>query len=227
MYYALDEKSTGIMCAEINTDFGYEQELSGEILRLMRANIPAGLLLREALRSLKLNELTADMTSRDKFTALLIADCLDEREGAAERLRLARKNTTALHMLRLEAFRQGDFHEMLALAEISGDKLSHDYAVMIPLLQTYSDDKNAIAQTFLADMYLHGWGVSEDVDAAMSLYREAAEAGERYAQFMYVNLLTNSRKSPREETVAEEAISIDERPAKKKKPLLRFWPFKR
>ncbi len=227
VYYALDEKATGIMCAEINTDFGYEHELSGEILRLMRANIPAGLLLREALRSLKLHELTANMSSRDKFTALMIADCLDEREGAAERLRLARRTPVAMHMLRLEAFRQGDFPEMLALAETSGDKLSHDYAVMIPLLQTYSDDKNPIAQTFLADMYLHGWGVSEDVGVAMSLYREAAETGERYAQFMYMELLTTSRNSPSDETVPQETLSIDERPAKKKKPLLRFWPFKR
>ena len=227
VYYALGEKTTGIMCAEINIDFGYEQELSGEILRLMRANIPAGLLLSEALRSLKLNELTADMTSRDKFTALMFADCLDERDGAAERLRVARRTPAAMHMLRLEAFRQGDFPEMLALAEISGEKLSHDYAVMIPLLKTYSDDKNAIAQTFLADMYLYGWGVSEDVGAAMSLYREAAETGERYAQFMYMNLLTTSRNRPSEETIPEETVSIDDKPAKKKKPLLRFWPFKR
>ena len=136
-----------------------------------------------------------------------------------------------LHALRLEAFRQGDFPEMLALAATSTDKLSRDYVVMMPLLQTYSDDKNAIAQTFLADMCLYGWGVREDSSVAMNLYRQAAEMGERYAQFMYMNLLMQRRERPTNEPETQTVsrpVSSDKKPAKKEpKPLIRFWPFKR
>ena len=232
VYYALGEKDEGAKCVAVNTDFGFEQELSGEVLRLMKIGVPAGLVLSEALRMLKLNELTADMSSGDKITALMLADYFDERDGAAGRLNLDRRSPVILHALRLEAFRQGDFPEMLALADVSGDKVSRDYVVMMPLLQSYSDDKNALAQTFLADMYLYGWGVSEDSDAAMRLYRQAAEKGERYPQFMYMNLLTASRHKhdPETQTVSKP-ISPDTKPAKsgkkEPKPLIRFWPFKR
>ena len=240
VYYALDEKTTGIMCAEINTDFGYEQELSGEILRLMRANIPAGLLLREALRSLKLNELTANMTSRDKFTALMIADCLDERDGAAERLRIARRTPVALHALRLEAFGtdgQADFGELCEIVEgvpVSGDEVSLDYAVILPVLRSYSDDENPKAYAFLGDMYLYGFGVGEDSDVAVNFFRKAAEKGDIYSQVMYTNMILQSRIHPKDEPEImpvnnDEAVSLsqDTKPRKKSKPLLRFWPFKR
>ena len=231
VYYALGEKDEGMRCVAVNTDFGFEQELSTEVLRLMKANVPAGLVLSEALRMLKLNELTAGMSSSDKITALMLADYFDERDGAAGRLSLDRRSPVIVHALRLEAFRQGDFPEMLALAATSTDKLSRDYVVMMPLLRTYSDDKNAIAQTFLADMCLYGWGIREDSSVAMNLYRQAAERGERYAQFMYMNLLMQRRERPTNEpetqTVSRPA-SPNNKPAKKEpKPLIRFWPFKR
>ena len=240
LYYALDEKTTGIMCAELNIDFGYEQELSGEILRNMRANVPAGLLLREAMRSLKLNELTANMTSRDKFTALMIADCFDERDGAAERLRTARKNPTALHMLRLEAFSSdgmADFGELCRLVEsvpISGDEVSRDYAVIMPVVKSYSDDENPRAYAFLGDMYLYGFGVGEDSNLAVNFYRKAAQKGDMYSQVMYTNMLLQSRIHPKDKPellpVSEsesQTLSQDTKPRQKSKPLLRFWPFKR
>lgn len=231
VYYALGEKDDGMKCVAVNTDFAFEQELSGEVLRLMKANVPAGLVLSEALRMLKLNELTAGMSSGDKITALMLADYFDERDGAAGRLSLDRRSPVILHALRLEAFRQGDFPEMLALAETSTDKLSRDYVVMMPVLQSYSDDKNAIAQTFLADMYLYGWGVREDSSVAMNLYRQAAEMGERYAQFMYMNLLMERQIRPKNEPetqIVSRPVSSDKKPNKKEpKPLIRFWPFKR
>ena len=237
VYYALGEKDEGIRCVEINTDFGFEQELSGEVLRLMNKNFPAGLVLSEALRMIKLNEITAGMTNNDKTTAILLADYFDEREGAAENLRLARRRPVVLHALRLDAFRRGDFAEILSLT----DEISHanngtarDYAAVMPVLQRYADDDNAIAQTFLADMYLYGLGKGEDSKEAMKLYRKAAEKGERYPQFMYMNLLTESRNVPKSEPepqkVSEpEQVSPEAKPVQKKekKPLIRFWPFKR
>ena len=240
VYYALGEKTTGIMCAELNIDFGYEQELSGEILRIMRANVPAGLLLSEALRSLKLNELTENMTSRDKFTALMFSDCLDERDGAADRLRTARRTPAAMHMLRLEAFRQdgqADFEEVCALAEsqpVSGDEVSRDYAVILPVLKSYSEDENPAAYAFLGDMYLYGFGVGEDSETAMNFYRKAAEKGDVYSLVMYTNMILQNKIYPKHDTDIQpisdnklQITSTDNEPRKKPKPLLRFWPFKR
>ena len=240
LYYALGEKNTGILCAELNIDFEYEQELSGEILRIMRANVPAGMLLREALRALKLNELTADMTSHDKFTALMIADCLDERDGAADRLRIARKTPAAVHMLRLDAFGSDgmtNFEELRRLTEnvpVSGEEVSRDYAVMMPVLKSYSEDENPRAYAFLADMYNYGFGVSEDSVIAMNFYRKAAEKGDMYSQVMYTNMILQSRIYPKNEPEIlpvsdneSQQLSQDTKPAKKSKPLLRFWPFKR
>ena len=237
VYYALGEKDEGIRCVEINTDFGFEQELSGEVLRLMNKNFPAGLVLSEALRMIKLNEITAGMSNNDKTTAILLADYFDEREGASENLRLARRRPVVLHALRLDAFRRGDFTEILSLT----DEISHanngtarDYAAVMPVLQRYADDDNAIAQTFLADMYLYGLGKGEDSKEAMKLYRKAAEKGERYPQFMYMNLLTESRNVPKNEPEPQkvsvpEQVSPEAKPVQKKekKPLIRFWPFKR
>ena len=240
LYYALGEKNTGILCTELNIDFGYEQELSGEILRIMRANVPAGILLREAMRSLKLNELTANMTSHDKFTALMFADCLDERDGAADRLRIARRTPAAVHMLRLEAFSSDgmtDFEELCRLTEnvpVSGEEVSRDYAVIMPVLKSCSEDENPRAYAFLGDMYNYGFGVSEDSVLAMNFYRKAAEKGDMYSQVMYTNMILQSRIHPKNEPEIlpvsdneSQQLSQDTKPAKKSKPLLRFWPFKR
>ncbi|MBQ7221593.1 MAG: SEL1-like repeat protein [Synergistaceae bacterium] len=240
VYYALDEKDEGIRCAEINIDFGYEHELSEAVLQNMRLNVPAGLLLRETQRSLKLDGITSGMTSRDKFRVIMIADCLDNRDGAAERLALPAKSAAELHALRVSLVSRTDteaFPELVRIANtqpVSGDELSRDYALIMPLLKVYSDDENAQAFTMLADMHLYGWKVSQDSELAMSYYLKAAEKGNIYAQFMYINLLTASRSDYDDEPEIvivndenAEPFSPEVKPKREKKPLLRFWPFKR
>ena len=201
VYYALGEKDTGIRCVEMNIDFGYEEELSSSVLQNMRLNVPAVLLLREALRSLKLNEITSGMTSKDKYRVIMIADCLDNRDNAAENLSLSAKTPAELHAIRVNLMSRADtevFREVRSIAEsqpVSGDELSRDYALVMPLLKAYSDDENAQAHTMIADMYLYGWTVSQDSDMAMTYYLKAAEKGNIYAQIMYINLLTAERLS--------------------------------
>lgn len=227
LYYALGEKEAASLCLEVNIDFGYEQELSSIVLQNMSLNLPADQLLSEALRLLKLNELTAKLASPDRQEIFMIADCLDDKPGASDSLKLWRRSPAQTHALRLNLLRHSgpeDFAGICALAEIqplSGDEVSKDYALVMPLLRTYSDDENAPAIIMLADMYLYGLGVSEDVGQAKSLYFRAGERGERYAQTMYISLLLSDRK------VEPEAVpEVPEKKPKKKKPLLRFWPFK-
>ena len=67
----------------------------------------------------------------------------------------------------------------------------------------------------------------------------AAEKGNIYAQYMYINLLTADRigfnDEPESRTIVierrVEPVSPDVKPKqekkREKKPLLRFWPFKR
>ncbi|MBQ7544431.1 MAG: SEL1-like repeat protein [Synergistaceae bacterium] len=229
VYYALDEKDEGIRCLSANIDFGYEEELSGAVLQYMRAGVPAVMLFSEALRLLKLNELTAGMSSPDRQRVFMIADCLDGKDGAPERLALVAKTPAELHALRVSLLRSPEnFAEVSLLAEnqpLSGDELSRDYAVILPALKVYSDDGNALAMVMLADMYLYGWGVDEYPELAKSLYFKAAEKGELYAQSMYVSMLILDRK--REAVVEVPEPSADKKPQKDRKPLLRFWPFKR
>ena len=237
VYYALGEKQAGIECTQINIDFGYELELSTEVLRNMNINVPQSLLLTEALRALKLNELTAEMTSSDKITAIMIADYFDGREGAFDALSLDRRSNTVIHALRLASFGKENFSEICRLAEtqaVSGDEISHDYAAIMPLLKNYSDDENAKAQAFIADMYLYGWGKNQDTELAMYFYSKAAEKGEIYPQIMYVSLSLQNRNVVKPETEIHAVIqSADNKPKKEKKekkekkPLIRFWPFKR
>ena len=245
VYYALGEKDTGIMCVEMNIDFGYEDELSGSVLQNMRLNVPAVLLLKEALRSLKLTEITSGMTSSDKYRVIMIADCLDNRDDAAESLSLSAKTPAALHAIRVNLMSRADTEVFGAVREIaenqpvSGDELSRDYALIMPLLKAYSDDENAQAHTMIADMYLYGWNVGQDSEAAMTYYLKAAEKGNIYAQYMYINLLTADRigfnDEPESRTIVierrVEPVSPDVKPKqekkREKKPLLRFWPFKR
>ena len=244
VYYALGEKDAGINCVQMNIDFGYEDELSSSVLQNMRLNVPAVMLLREALRSLRLSEITSGMTSSDKYRVIMIADCLDNRDNAAENLSLSAKTPAELHAIRVNLMSRADtevFREVRTIAEtqpVSGDELSRDYALVMPLLKAYSDDENAQAHTMIADMYLYGWKVSQDSDVAMTYYQKAAEKGNIYAQFMYINLLTASRSNydddPKREIVIErrvEPTSADVKPKqekkREKKPLLRFWPFKR
>ena len=235
VYYALGEKQAGIECTQINIDFGYELELSSEVLRNMKLNVPPGLLLNESLRALKLNELTAKMTSSDKITAMMIADYFDDREGAFDALSLDRRSNAVIHALRLASFGKENFSEICRLAEtqaVAGDEISHDYAAIMPVLKNYSDDENAKAQAFIADMYLYGWGKNQDTELAMYFYSKAAEKGEIYPQIMYVSLSLQNRNVVKPETENHAVIySADNKhkneQKKEKKPLIRFWPFKR
>ena len=228
IYYALGEKEAATLCLEVNIDFGYEHELSSAVLQNMKLNLPADKLLSEALRLLKLNELTANLASPDRQKIFMVADCLDDKEGAADSLKLWKRSPAETHVLRISLLRHSgpeDFSGICALAEIqplSGDEVSRDYAIVMPLLKTYSDDENAPAMMMLGDMYLYGLGVSEDIGRAKSLYFRAGEQGELYAQTMYISLLLSDRKSePAKVPAVPEA-----KPKKKRKPLLRFWPFK-
>ena len=233
VYYALGEKETGILCTQINLDFGYEHELSGAILQSMRLNVPAEVLMSETSRLLKLNELAENVSSSDRRKIFMIADCLDDREGALEALRLRKRTPAETHALRISLQRKAEppeFAEICALAEsqaVSGDEVSRDYAVIMPLLKVYSEDKNALAFIMLADMYLYGWGVDDYPELAKSLYFKAAEKGELYAQAMYVSLILSEGKSFKSEPEIDiTPQSADNKPAKNKKPLIRFWPFK-
>ena len=242
VYYALNEKETGIRCVEVNIDFGYEQELSSAVLQNMRLNVPPVLLLREALRSLRLSEITSGMSSPDKYRVIMIADCLDNKDGAAENLRLSAKTPAELHALRVNLMSRVDtevFGELIRIAEtqpVSGEAVSRDYGVIMPLLKAYSDDENPQAHAVIADMYLYGWGAEQNSEQAMTYYLKAAEKGNIYAQFMYINLLTASRNNyddePETEAVSESSAERPSSEAKpktqknSKKPLLRFWPFK-
>ena len=224
VYYALGERDEGVRCVEINTDFGYELEVSSAVLAHMREGVPAGFLLRETFRTLRLNEITAGLASADKRRVLTFADFLDGREGAIQALSEDRANPSAVHALRVAAFRRGDssgFGEMIALAEaqpVSGD----GYGVILPLLRSYAEDENSTAQIFLGDMYHYGFGVGKNRTLAMSYYRKAGDNGELYPQFMYIHLLLSKPESADK----PKPQSPDVKPKPKKKPLIRFWPFK-
>lgn len=230
VYYALGEKDEGMRCVAVNLDFSFERELSSQVYSNMNNNVPPSLVLSEALRSLKLHELTADMTSDDRITALMIADYFDDREGALGRLSFDRRSPVVLHALRVDALRSSDPAKFGTLRELTESlPLSGDYGEFMPLLRAYSDDEKPGALVMLADMYHYGVGVSEDVEAAMRFYDLAGQRGEVYAQKMYSALLMTERVSKQEDVNVNEAVPAEtKKPERKeKKPLIRFWPFKK
>ena len=210
LYYALGEIDTGIKCIEMNLDFSYEHELSNAILSQMYNDIPADLVFYEAVRLLKLNELTENLSSDDKKLVFTIADFLDNKN-----IDLNHDNQVILHASRLNALINNNTDFFDELINITGNMnfQSRDYEVVMPLLNDYADDDNERAKIFLADIYLY---VSKDIELAKKYYLESSK-NMLYPQIMYIHLITSNHETLSQDTIIK---------TKTKKPFIRFWPFK-
>jgi TPR repeat protein len=60
--------------------------------------------------------------------------------------------------------------------------LDADYALALVELQPLAQAGDTIAQFYLAEMHLHGWGVAQNFEEAAAWYAKAAEFGHPEAQ---------------------------------------------
>ena len=77
-----------------------------------------------------------------------------------------------------------------------------DYATALRGFSPLAERGNALAQVFLALMYVHGRGVSRNDVEAMRWYRRAAEQGNAPAQYGLGSIYANGRGVPQSDTEA-------------------------
>ena len=80
----------------------------------------------------------------------------------------------------------------------------NDFFSAIEMLLPLAEEGDARAQTVLALMYKYGEGVEQDLEAAFSWYRKAAELNYAPAQFHTGTMLADGRGTPKDEG---EAVS--------------------
>ena len=206
VYLALGDRGKAIDCVALNTDFGYEKEISEALLAQIKQDKPDSVVIQDALRTLRLNELVSGMQEKDKAVALALADYFDEREGAVEalkRLGAETENPVVFHVLRLNEQRRGissNYSRIVEWFEREAslrDKSDAAYTIILTLMERYVKAKNLLAQLLLAEMYQYGWGVEKNEEQAEKLYSALAQAGEIYAQFTIIQLRLLEKQAKR------------------------------
>ena len=196
-YYSIGETGRAIECVSVNTDFGAEREISGEVIKAMRED------------SLDV-ELFSDVV-QSTVIAFERGYGAYGNAGAAERGLIAWFKDDADSALRIMSGALEDsaktkdplpYHVLISIIGGSRKKpdsyassppdiktLAVDYAdavkssegaaygALLPIVTRYADEGSPNARAFMGDMYRNGLGVEQNLAKAAEYYAKAAESG--------------------------------------------------
>ncbi|MDR1916853.1 MAG: sel1 repeat family protein [Synergistaceae bacterium] len=200
MYFDAGETERGIDCVQINVDFGVEQDISGEVLKMMRdGSLDIGVFADSMRRKIDVKarsqrESSAGISSSAVSIQGLIAYFKGD-ESEAVTLLAGEINSAVnssdplpyhilLHILENGAVPEGVPEKSLIRKkrdDLIGNS-SEAFSSVISLAEQYAGQKNARAEIFLGEMYQMGLGVSRDYGKAIDLFSDPAGRGMPYAQ---------------------------------------------
>ena len=211
-YYSIGETERAVECAQINVDFGAEREISGEVIRNMRAgNLDVELFSDAVMSTLIAAErgygtYGGGGAAERSLIALFKDDAIKAVNILSDTLEDYARTTDPLpyHVLSniIGGSRQRLNHYASSLPDIkalagsyaAGAKSSavSTYEALLPIVQRYIDEGSANARVFMGDMYRNGLGVGQDIVKAIEMYTGPADAGNAHAQMMLGEIFETS-----------------------------------